>query len=140
MKLSHSGTVNITVLVYVESEVSEGPHWKGRLYLIGEDEKETPSWKATSGPHGKGAAPRGAYQVGRPTAIDPSNVAFRDPQGLAWFAELTPSFKTDRTSLGIHPDGNVPGTQGCIGIVEKDTKPLFDFLSECPQPVVLYVV
>lgn len=26
-----------------------------------------------------------------------------------------------RYGLGIHPDGNVPGTEGCIGLLDSDT-------------------
>jgi len=29
---------------------------------------------------------------------------------------LEPNFETDRTDLRIHPDGNAPGTAGCIGV------------------------
>ena len=37
-----------------------------------------------------------------------------------WVAKLTPQFKTDRTGLLIHPDGNKEGTMGCIGISKKE--------------------
>lgn len=35
----------------------------------------------------------------------------------AWSMELEPLFSTQRTLLRIHPDGNLPGTEGCIGII-----------------------
>ena len=150
MKVHLSTTIHSTVLVYVEADVSEGAGRKGQLYLLEETEPKMRAWKATSGPYGKGAAPRGEYQISRPKEIDNSNAAFRDPSGFAWFAALTPTGQpnaegkliphTDRTGLGIHPDGNVPGTQGCIGIVEKDTRSLFDLLNTAQEPMVLYVV
>jgi hypothetical protein len=34
--------------------------------------------------------------------------------GFAWFAYIEPQFETERTELGIHPDGNLPGSAGCI--------------------------
>ena len=37
-----------------------------------------------------------------------------------WVAKLEPQFKTDRTGLLIHPDGNKDGTRGCIGISKKE--------------------
>ena len=36
--------------------------------------------------------------------------------GIGFSIRLTPSFLTGRTDLRIHPDGNVPGTEGCIGL------------------------
>lgn len=48
--------------------------------------------------------------------------SYRDGKGLAWFLWIGVA------NLGVHPDGNVPGTKGCIGIVDIDTKNLFDKL------------
>ncbi len=96
--------------------------------------------KAVSGPYGKGAAPRGSYRIGPAMAIDPnveSNKGFVDPKGNAWFAPLHPEFDTERTGLGIHPDGNVPGTLGCIGIQLEDTSLIKDALK---RGGLLYIV
>ena len=49
-----------------------------------------------------------------------SPFSFRDKKGFSWFLWLGSG------NLGVHPDGNVPGTKGCIGIIDEDTKPLFD--------------
>lgn len=87
--------------------------------------------KAVSGPYGNGPAPKGSYRITPPVAIDPtadSNKGFLDPKGNAWFAALHPEFETDRIGLGIHPDGNVPGTLGCIGIQLEDTTFIRDAL------------
>jgi len=89
---------------------------------------EGAEWEAVSGPHGKGALPEGLYKIGQAVAIDPvdqRNRPYRDHAGLAWWCPLYPQFETERTGLGIHPDGNIPGTAGCIGIREKDTRELF---------------
>ena len=36
-------------------------------------------------------------------------------EGKGWSLDLDPTFSTTRDLLRIHPDGNVPGTEGCIG-------------------------
>lgn len=35
----------------------------------------------------------------------------------AWSVDVEPLFSSRRTLLRIHPDGNLPGTRGCIGIL-----------------------
>jgi hypothetical protein len=81
------------------------------------------SWVARSGPFGNGALPSGTYTIGSTSAIDsgPGNASFRDPAGNAWWTPLTPNFATTRTSIGIHPDGGTPGTEGCIGVRGNNT-------------------
>jgi len=87
------------------------------------------SWSARSGDWGKGHLPNGDYRIGSTTAIaSASNASFRDPCNFAWWCPLTPMFPTGRTSLGIHPDGGVPGTEGCIGISDDDTRSAYDAL------------
>lgn len=88
-------------------------------------------WPARSGPYGKGAAPPGTYKVGVPTRLnDDATEAFKDTNGFAWWVPLTPAFETERTGLGIHPDGNVEGTLGCIGIALPDTSGVYGKLKE----------
>lgn len=81
------------------------------------------SWPAVSGPHGNGRLPEGKYtiEVDRRTGQSTSlGKGYRDREtGLEWFVPLTPHFSTGRTGLGIHPDGNVPGTLGCVGITSR---------------------
>ncbi len=36
--------------------------------------------------------------------------------GVGFSIDLRPGFRTSRTAIQIHPDGNVPGTLGCIGL------------------------
>ena len=93
----------------------------GYLYELSKDGIKAP---AVTGPYGKGAAPKGSYRINPPIAIDPAaeeNKGFVDQKGSAWFAALLPEFDTDRTGLGIHPDGGMPGTLGCVGIQLEDT-------------------
>lgn len=81
------------------------------------------SWTAVSGPHGNGRLPAGMYTV----AVDRRTAQMKDlgpgfidrETGLGWFVPLVADDNIGRTGLGIHPDGNVPGTLGCIGITRN---------------------
>ncbi|MCH9688576.1 MAG: hypothetical protein K0V04_44505 [Deltaproteobacteria bacterium] len=78
------------------------------------------TWTAVSGPHNNGALPAGEYRLER-RRVTPHSATIGEPfkdkaSGLGFFIPLTAEFATTRTGLGIHPDGNVPGTEGCIGI------------------------
>jgi hypothetical protein len=76
------------------------------------------SWTAVSGGWGE-PLPSGIYTVERRKVTGYTKLigkGFKDETGKGYFVPLTPHFSTTRTGIGIHPDGNVPGTQGCIGI------------------------
>lgn len=51
--------------------------------------------------------------------------AFCDALDRCWFLRFVDAF--DRTAMGIHPDDHTsprtPGTEGCIGIEDRDTAP-----------------
>ncbi|WPU91869.1 hypothetical protein SNE25_21365 [Mucilaginibacter sabulilitoris] len=84
---------------------------------------------AVSGPYGAGFIESGAYRARRNVLLDKDGIpAYCDPNSKCWFQLLDPQFQTARTDIGIHPDGNVPGTEGCIGITVNDTKPWYDAL------------
>ena len=95
------------------------------------------SWGVRSGIPGKyGSIPNGLYvaPIGALMAAEPghgvphhdkymqSPYSFRDQVGFSWFLWLGTG------DYGIHPDGWVRGTRGCIGIKDADTKPLFNTL------------
>ncbi len=90
------------------------------------------SWSAVSGPHGRGRLPSGRYRIGRVTTLlsGDQNRSYRDRTGLAWWCPIYSNFDSTRTGLGIHPDGGVSGTLGCIGITEDSTRPLYNALRE----------
>jgi len=46
---------------------------------------------------------------------------------------MDPNFNTNRPDLGIHPDGNVAGTEGCIGIKDNDSTDWYDAFYDVPQ-------
>jgi hypothetical protein len=62
--------------------------------------------------------PSGAMQRNRPAqsrwVVDPGVGGACLP---GWSVDLEPLFATSRTLLRIHPDGNLPGTEGCIGVI-----------------------
>lgn len=68
--------------------------------------------------------PKGKYIIDKCYKLKPIKGKTESYTGkdFPWLARLTPQFETDRTSLLIHPDGNLQGTRGCIGIskIEND--------------------
>jgi len=93
------------------------------------------SWSVRSGipgkysptPAGLYTIPKGALMAGSTGHGVPHNAkyalppySYRDNKGFAWFLWIGVG------NLGIHPDGNIPGTKGCIGITKSDTKALFN--------------
>lgn len=82
------------------------------------------TWRAVSGPHGKGVLPTGNYTVGNPNG-DKLHKGLPDgfnmSTGLGYFIPLyaPKSLLNGRKGFGIHPDGGTAGTKGCIGIKEN---------------------
>jgi hypothetical protein len=104
------------------------------LYLSGWD-YPIESWPTVSGPHNQGALPDGIYIFKKyPETVYPDpkrpkwHLSFCDKNGNCWWQPITPLFDTDRTGLGFHPDGNVPGTEGCIGATDSDTRSMREAL------------
>lgn len=90
-------------------------------------------WSAVSGPHRLGPLPSGLYDIGRREITDYTNQidrSYRDKTGRGFFVPIYPRFSTHRGKnggrLGIHPDGNIPGTLGCIGITDNSAKSFHD--------------
>jgi hypothetical protein len=92
-------------------------------------------WQCTSGGYGKGPLPKGMYIIDKCYTLKKIMIEKKDKDGkvimvnkveaytgkeFAWVAKLSPQFETDRTGLLIHPDGNLQGTRGCIGISQKE--------------------
>ena len=71
-----------------------------------------------SGGYGKGAAPKGEYTAHSymDIAKDFPNSDAYSKFGIGFFVRIDAEFPSDRKDLGIHFDGNVPGTLGCIGL------------------------
>ena len=101
----------------------------------------TNTWPAVSGPWGNGQLPPGSYTLPSPPVhvppSHPNQASYCDSAGNCWWQPITPNFPTNRGGLGIHPDGNVPGTAGCVGATDSDTTSLFDALSKDQGPLIV---
>lgn len=99
----------------------------GIFYLLSDTEQILFEHIATSGGWGKGYLPEGEYKVEKLVSQgEINNLPNKQAYQLfnyGWFAAITPQFQTDRDSLGIHPDGNVPGSLGCIALPFKNIEP-----------------
>jgi RHS repeat-associated protein len=69
---------------------------------------------AIGGPYGNGAPPNGRYTIDNPR--NPRKESGYKRDGVSFSFNLNPQFETKRTDLRIHPDGNNPGTLGCVGL------------------------
>ena len=121
-----------------------GLDWKydsvsGTLTQTDSNGKPINSWPAGSGPWGSGQLPPGKYTLpSSPVPVPPDHPrrsSYCDYAGNCWWQPITPNFPTNRTGFGIHPDGNVPGTAGCIGATDKDTTSLWDALRNDQGPL-----
>ena len=87
---------------------------------------------AVSGPWGKNRLPNGNYN-GVHLRRRNDNKGMMCPNGDGWSLDIEPAFKTDplREYLRIHPDGNGPGTEGCIApSCGADQKKVYDSLKD----------
>lgn len=98
----------------------------GKLKYTGKltwDDMHLASKGSISGPLGNGATEKGRYRAFRKRLVFPiRDPEMTDSKGLAWFQCIQPMFKSTRTGIGIHPDGRYPGTHGCIGLEDSDTR------------------
>ena len=107
------------------------------------------NWKVRSGlpgryqptPNGLYTLPKNALMSGKSGFGVPHDgkyakppYSFSDKKGFSWFLWL------GKANLGIHPDGNVPGTEGCIGILGDDTSNLFNKLKTMKQKQIVVLV
>ena len=75
-------------------------------------------YNAISGPWNRGVLPNGTYTVKKYNVVASATAdSFKSPSGKGWFIPLKQPANIKRSGFGIHPDGNVEGTAGCIGLV-----------------------
>jgi len=105
---------------------------EGELYFMGE------IFKIVSGPYGKGYAPKGMYKAYADQLKHRDEEAYSQ-FGFGWILPIGPQFKTDRTCICLHPDGNVKGSLGCpvfqFASLDENVRcyNLFrDFFEKCP--------
>ena len=110
------GDVNETKLEYSGEMQDNGHKSTGNLDVIQIVENNTfkrASFSAVSGSSRLFTLQNGEYETN--TFRDRTKEAMvRD--GVGFSINLKPTFQTGRFDLRIHPDGNQPGTEGCIGL------------------------
>ena len=112
-------------ITFTKTKKGDGSRMLGTLKW-GSDE-----YDVVTGGYGKGQIPDGVYiievrkvVVGNDTTMQSGFVNPSTKRG--WFIPLTPKFTTNRHGFGIHPDGNLPGTKGCLGLQGDDIKKFWD--------------
>jgi len=125
-------------LVYEVKNVTTGennyPATDGTIIVYGGlNMSISDTFRGISGKWGKGTLPIGIYAILPPEIVDDTeaNKAYKG-KTKCWYARLIPLTKVEgRDGLLIHPDGNVAGTLGCLGIAKsEDDDRLFDILSK----------
>ncbi len=94
-------------------------------------------YNAMTGPHGKGALPAGKYDIKVRHAVVGNTLSSGFEDKLTqnrWFIPIKPTFSTTRDGFGIHPDGNILGTKGCIGLSSSDANSFWRRWNLTPLP------
>ncbi len=110
---------------FIKISKGTGTRMTGKLKWLPDE------YEVVTGGYGKGAIPDGLYDIEIYKAVEGDKTSmksgFINPvTGRGWFLPLSPTFSTIRHGFGIHPDGNLPGTKGCIGLQDKDIKKFWD--------------
>ena len=112
---------------------------QGKLQLLDDKGGIRATWPVNTGgfrsdntrvPPGKPTRlPRGTYDVTFPRRRDHPGMV---RQGFGFSFNLEPKFPTNRSLIRIHPDGNNPGTEGCIGVMgtRSELEKMYRLLSE----------
>lgn len=93
---------------------------EGDLLVLDEDEVIA-TFRANSGGFGNGCLKHGMYKIQYTQALadDGTRNSFKK-EGKPWWASLTAMFKDDREALGLHADGGIRGSLGCLVVMERD--------------------
>jgi hypothetical protein len=95
---------------------------------------------AISGPFDKGNLPIGDYIAKRSKLLDkPGQAPYTDAKGNAWMQGIDPKVSNNRNNLGIHPDGNTSGTEGCIGLKVENTISWYDAFKASNEDISIVV-
>jgi len=97
---------------------------KGTCY-IWQDGKLIHDFPILSGGHGRGYLDLGEYSIrGLSTPEKVAKMPNPKPyqtDGYGFAFPMTPLFETNRTGIWMHPDGNIPGSLGCIVWTQSKT-------------------
>lgn len=100
----------------------------GTMYILNSNNQVTHKIPFQTGGWGNGPAEPGEYAIDYYDTPDqiaklPNKEAYSltyDDYTYGFYFHLQPKFVTERSGLGIHIDGSVPGTLGCIGLQIDD--------------------
>ena len=108
---------NKTYNILIEGTMETSKMGNG-LLLLRENEDTILSITMVAGGFGSGAPQNGEYTVDtyRNRRKDKDYSPGMNILGVGFSFNLNPQFKTERSLLRIHPDGNNKGTLGCIGV------------------------
>ena len=128
-------------ITFVKTSKGKGTRMLGKLKWLADE------CLVVSGGYGRGAIPDGIYGIDIYRAVEGDRSSmksgFVDPSnGRGWYLPLVPKFSTSRHGFGIHPDGNLPGTKGCLGLQGKDIWRFWDKWNRTPmnmRPTLLLV-
>jgi len=113
--------------ILIEGTMENSKMGNGLLYLK-ENDDIILSITMVAGGFGSGAPQNGEYTVDtyRNRRKDKDYNPGMNIHGVGFSFNLNPQFKTERSLLRIHPDGNNKGTLGCIGVTGTQ-KELLEF-------------
>ena len=113
--------------ILIEGTMENSKMGNGLLYLK-ENDDIILSITMVAGGFGSGAPQNGEYTVDtyRNRRKDKDYNPGMNIHGVGFSFNLNPQFKTERSLLRIHPDGNSKGTLGCIGVTGTQ-KELLEF-------------
>ena len=113
--------------ILIEGIMENSKMGNGLLYLK-ENDDIILSITMVAGGFGSGAPQNGEYTVDtyRDRRKDKDYNPGMNIHGVGFSFNLNPQFKTERSLLRIHPDGNSKGTLGCIGVTGTQ-KELLEF-------------
>jgi len=100
---------------FIKTSKGTGSRMTGKLKWFPDE------YEVITGGYGKGAIPDGIYDIEIYKAVEGDKTSMKtgfinSATGRGWFLPLSPKFSTTRHGFGIHPDGNLPGTKGCVGL------------------------
>ncbi len=113
------GNVSETKLEYSGNMESNGHKSTGTLNIIqivGDKSLKRASFAAISGSSKLFSLQNGEYKT---NTFRERTTEAMVKDGVGFSINLNPTFSTNRSLLRIHPDGNLPGTEGCIGLTGK---------------------
>ena len=116
LKFRELGTIDRISLTFTGKIEPNSERAKGKLNIIqevGDAKFERASFDALSGSRKLYPLENGEYISDN---FRKRTLTTMVKDGIGFSIDLAPLFETNRSNLRIHPDGGLPGTEGCIGL------------------------